>query len=199
MPLTKAIKGMNLPKTWRSSQHDPETVNTVKQAFPTMSASEIFNKYGIPKHIVWRIVFRLKLKHTPETLKRFRQEYTDRLLATHLRPESVKQRVRKRKATIKLEYYRVWEGKPQKTRLKLRVLTKRAYNAKNKMINMYGYILSDDPYTILYDNNTRRRPHDGEKRPRFRTEEYYTEKFHFHFKKAQTLKINNYDKEKIHP
>lgn len=151
------------------SRRNPQHVEIVKKYYPTMTGSEIEAKFAIQKNRADKIAHELGIKHTPETIERIRQEKKDRwkgLLNTLDR----KAIARKLSTRYKMEYYRKWEGKPQKTKLRLRETSYRIYKAKWHLATRYGYIETTDAYTLMYDKNTRRM-----------NEQYYTEKYGLKF------------------
>lgn len=151
------------------SRRNPQHVEIVKKYYPTMTGSEIEAKFGILKGRAEKIAKELGIKHTPETIERIRQEKKDRwkgLLNTLDR----KAIARKLSIRYKMEYYRKWEGKPQKTKLRLRETSYRIYKAKRHLVTRYGYIETTDAYTLMYDKDTRRM-----------NEQYYSDKYGLKF------------------
>lgn len=69
-----------------------------------------------------------------------------------------------------MEYYRKWEGKPQKTKLRLAETSYKVYKAKWNLIKRHGYIETTDAYTLMHDKDTQRM-----------NEKYYTEKYGLKF------------------
>lgn len=47
---------------------------------------------------------------------------------------------RRHSVCYKMEYYRKWEGKPQKTKLRLAETSYKVYKAKWNLVTRYGYI-----------------------------------------------------------
>lgn len=75
-----------------------------------------------------------------------------------------------RRKLFRMERWRVNNGTPQKTRLRMKSMPTKAYQAKWSLMRRHGYIETTDPYTLFYDENTRRM-----------NEAYYEEKYHLRF------------------
>lgn len=158
----------------RLSERDPRAVALVREHFPQMTGREIERAFGIPKGRAERIARDIGVRHTPQTLERLRREALERQAASRERIDYAAM-ARKCKALRRIDEYRVWEGKPQRTRYRLRRITARAYKARWHLCRHYGYAEAEgEPYTLLYDGGTRRV-----------REEYYVRKYKFDFKEAE--------------
>lgn len=161
------------------ARRNPEWVAIVRKRYPTMAGHEIERRFGITPNRANKIAHDLGIKHTPETEARLLREARSRLRANLGRVDQRKKAARWKRRR-QLDQWRVWEGKPQNTGFRFATMTRRAYKAKHYLLRKYGYIaVENEPYTLLYDSATRRRPHDGRKNG---TERYYTEKYHLQFR-----------------
>lgn len=155
-------------------QPNLQAIEAVKKYYATMTGAEIARMIGCQKGLINKVAKRLGLKHNEGVVSKA-LSYASKNQKRN--PETFKRSGKKLKLRRKLEEYRVWEGKPQLTRLKLKKITETAYKAKWYLVHHYGYYESDEPYTVLYDSQTRRRPSVGS----FGSEEYYTKKYHLKF------------------
>lgn len=154
---------------YERTRRNPQHVEIVKKYYPTMTGSEIEAKFGILKGRAAKIANELGIKHTPETQERIRQKIQDNITNNRHKID-FKELGHKRSVRYKMEYYRKWEGKPQKTKLKLAKTSQKTYKAKYNLINRYGYIETTDAYTLMYDRNTHRM-----------NEQYYAGKYKLRF------------------
>lgn len=151
------------------SRRNPQHVEIVKKYYPTMTGSEIEAKFSIQKNRADKIANDLGIKHTPETMERIRKkmEVVRREARANI---DYKAAGRRHSVCYKMEYYRKWEGKPQKTKLRLAETSYKVYKAKWNLVTRYGYIETTDAYTLMYDKNTRRM-----------NEQYYSDKYGLKF------------------
>lgn len=162
------------------SRRNPQWVAIVRKHYPTMAGHEIERRFGITANRANKIAQDLGIKHTPETVSRLQREASMRLKISRSKID-FKAKAAKWSARRRLDQFRVWEGKPQQTNFRFATMTQKAYKCKHYLIRTYGYLADEgDPYTLLFDANTRRRPYDGRKTG---TESYYTEKYHLKFEK----------------
>lgn len=154
---------------YERTRRNPWHVELVKKYYPTMTGSEMQTKFGISKKLFERIARELKLKHTPETLQRIEGK-KKRIWMDCLVNINFGKLGRKRSALYKMEYYRKWEGKPQKTKLRLAETSYKVYKAKWNLIKRHGYIETTDAYTLMYDKDTHRM-----------NEQYYAGKYKLRF------------------
>lgn len=153
-----------------------QAIEATKKYYATTTGNEIARRIGCTRGLINKIAKRLGLKHNEGVL----HEAIVRGSKTRKRnPESYQKGARKRKIRYRMEEYRVWEGKPQLTKLRLKKIGYKAYKAKWHLVNHYGYYESNEPYTILYDEKTRRRPLTGK-----HSEEYYIKKYGFKFEEG---------------
>lgn len=160
---------------WRS----PECLECiVRENIDKMSFNEIKRKFGVSS--VSQIAHRLGLEQSAELKERLRLENLQRLRASK---KDFKAIAAKCKRLRKMDELRVMSGLPQKTKFKIKTITKKSYKAKWWLIKQYGYYACDgEPYTLLYDETTKRMPfHETKKH----TERYYTEKYGLCFEKAE--------------
>lgn len=178
--LVRAHSGTML---YERAKRNPEWERIVREYYPTMAGHEIERRFGITPNRANIIARELGIRHTPETEARLQSETKERLRQARKNIDHEK-RARRWKARRRLDQYRVWDGKPQQTAFRFSTMTKRANKCKHYLISTYGYIaVEDEPYTLLYDHTTRRRPLDGCK---WGTERYYTEKYKLTFKELKT-------------
>lgn len=164
------------------TRRNPEWEAIVRKFYPTMAGHEIERAFGITFNRANKIAADLGLKHTPETLKRLRQEASKRF-KENIKKIDDEARTKKWKVRRRIDELRIMEGKPQQTNLRFRDTPKRTYNIKSHLVRTYGYIKSpDDPYTLLYDENTKRRIVGPKSTRKIGTEQYYENKYHLKFK-----------------
>lgn len=154
---------------YERTRRNPYHVELVRKYYPTMTGSEIQTRFGILKGRAEKIANELGIKHTPETQERIRQKFRDNL-ANNIHKIDFRELGRKTSIRYKMEYYRKWEGKPQKTKLRLAETSYKVYKAKWNLIKRHGYIETTDAYTLMYDKDTQRM-----------NEKYYTEKYGLKF------------------
>lgn len=154
---------------YERTRRNPQHVEIVKKYYPTMTGSEIEAKFGVLKGRAEKIAYQLGIKHTPETMERIRRkmEVVRREARANIDHKAAG---RRHSVCYKMEYYRKWEGKPQKTKLRLAETSYRVYKAKWHLITRHGYIETTDAYTLMYDKDTQRM-----------NEKYYTEKYGLKF------------------
>lgn len=154
---------------YERTRRNPQHVEIVKKYYPTMTGSKIEAKFGVLKGRAEKIAYQLGIKHTPETMERIRRkmEVVRREARANI---DYKAAGRRHSVCYKMEYYRKWEGKPQKTKLRLAETSHRVYKAKWHLITRHGYIETTDAYTLMYDANTHRI-----------NEQYYAEKYKLKF------------------
>lgn len=164
-------------KRYELSTRDAEWERIVRENYPFMSGHEIERKFNITRNRANKIAHSLGLKHNDETIARLKRERVES--ATRARNASSEaKRKAKWKARRRLDEMRVWEGKPQKTRFRFRVMSQKAYKAKWCLCNKRGYIESTDPYILLYDKHTKRTVSNM----RYcGTEKFYEEKYKLKF------------------
>ncbi len=86
----------------------------------------------------------------------------------------------------RMDELRILSGEQQRTGFRFGATTLRAYKAMHHLVHVYGYIRHpDEPYTLLYDEGTRRRIVGPESNRRVGTEQYYEKKYHINFKEQQ--------------
>ena len=154
---------------YERTRRNPQHVEIVKKYYPTMTGSEIEAKFSIRKKRAYKIANELGIKHTPETQERIRKkmEVVRREARANI---DYKAAGRRHSVCYKMEYYRKWEGKPQKTKLRLAETSYKVYKAKWNLIKRHGYIETTDAYTLMYDRNTHRM-----------NEQYYAGKYKLRF------------------
>lgn len=160
------------------NRRNPEWVRIVREYYPTMAGHEIERRFGISPNRANKIAQDLGLKHAPETEARLQHEKAERLRTNRAKIDQ-KAKVAKWKARRRLDQFRVWQGIPQRTNFRFPSMTARAYKAKHYLMRTYGYLAcEDEPYTLFYDSETKRRSYDGRKNG---TESYYAQKYHLKF------------------
>lgn len=156
------------------SVRDPKTIEIVRKHYPTMTASEIGAMYGMTKSRVNKIAREIGVCHNEETWKRIKEISYAKMKQSRYK---IDWHAIAKKSLIKrrLDEYRVWEGKPQLTRMKLKSITTKSYKAKWHLIHNYGYVETDEPYTLMFGTDTQRR-NTG----KF-SENYYSEVYNLKF------------------
>lgn len=154
---------------YERTRRNPYHVELVRKYYPTMTGSEIQTRFGILKGRAEKIANELGIKHTPETQERIRQkmEVVRREARANI---DYKAAGRRHSVCYKMEYYRKWEGKPQKTKLRLAETSYKVYKAKWNLVTRHGYIETTDAYTLMYDKDTHRM-----------NEQYYAGKYKLRF------------------
>lgn len=154
---------------YERTRRNPYHVELVKKYYPTMTGSEMQARVGILKGRAERIAHELGIEHTPDTLERIKNKMA--VVRREARANIDYKAVgHKHAVRYKMEYYRKWEGKPQKTKLRLAETSYKVYKAKWHLVKRHGYIETTDAYTLMYDKDTQRM-----------NEKYYTEKYGLKF------------------
>lgn len=127
--------------------------------FPTMSAPEISTIIGVRRETINRWVKSAGVKHTESTNKRLREKSLKRAIAAS--KANAKEIAKKvsiaRKRLFRIEQFRVLNGTPQKTKLKIRIVSKRTTKAMSAAARNRNYFYeSIDDMTLYYDRQTRR-------------------------------------------
>lgn len=164
------------------SRRNPWYVEIVKKHYADMAGNEIDRMYGVGKGRANKIAAKLGLTHSPETWERINRKIEKNRKLSQTKENRMKA-ARTWKISFRIDERRVWEGKSQFTKLKVAQISHRAYKRKWHLIRYYGYIESEEPYTLLYDKNTQRRI--GERRgggKRYYNEEYFSNNFGLIFK-----------------
>lgn len=136
-----------------------ETVERIVAMYPTMSRREISAELGITDYAVDLIVYRLGLKHTEETLRRFEERRIDGQRAWAKTPEGragFAAMGQTRKRIVKIERLRMMGGQQQQTGIRLWIFPKKVRAAIWNLRNRYGYRHTINSYTLYYDAQTRR-------------------------------------------
>lgn len=134
-----------------------DTLKNVAEMYPVMSASEIARATGLSKSTVQRAARQLGVRHNQATMERLDRERRQRAVENVANVDH-KAIGRKRRAMYRLEYFRLWEGKPQQTSLKLATISSRQYNTLWYLCKKRGYFHHEDDaeLTLRYDGRTRR-------------------------------------------
>lgn len=195
-PRTEVAKavGLSVWTVWKFARenggemlyrHSDSYMQIVIDNYRNMSGREIVRRFGIPQTSVYAIVRRLGLKHSPE----FIQGERNRLSKLHLlrSKEAIMRGARKRQIKMRMEEMRVWEGKEQLTKFRLKSMCNKDCRIKSKLIRKYNYFaIEGEPYVLYYDSQTRRltgRNSLGRINSRS-SESYYTKKYGFTFAPA---------------
>lgn len=157
---------------------NPQWVAIIREHYPHMAGHEIERRFGISPNRANKIAQDLGIKHSPETEARLQREAKERLRINRSKVDH-KAKAAKWAARRRLDQFRVWEGKPQQTNFRFATMTSKAYKCKHYLMRTYGYLgCEGEPYTLLYNSKTKRRPYDGRKTG---TESYYSQKYHLKF------------------
>lgn len=150
----------------------------VRSHYQTTTGTEIAAIFGCTKQAVYAAARQLGIKHSPEFTREILRSNRERLVA--IVAATKEQRIRKWKTRRRLDQMRIFEGKPQETKLRFREMPKRAYRAKWRLIHLYGYIPADgSPYILHYNSNTSRRTSSRYGEAHFET------RYHFRFEPAE--------------
>ncbi len=142
----------------------------ISEMYPHYSKLEIQRMTGIPASAVTRYVKRTGAEHTDACKERLKKKALDQLAANRKKVDRKKQAV-KRRVLYRMEYYRLWEGKPQLTCLRLARMPHRVYAAAWALCKRYGYDWDKQSFTLEITPGTRR---NGK-------EEYFTKKYGLKF------------------
>lgn len=133
----------------------------VAENYGSMPGHEIDRKFGFSKgysNYVARKI--LNIEHGEEAKRKIQQRHAENI--NKAREKHGKDYLHKRwKLSRRMDEIRIMSGLPQKKKFKFKELPSRAYRARYRLLNVYHYIKSTDPYTLLYDSNTQRRPLTG--------------------------------------
>lgn len=159
------------------SRRSPESVRIVRELYPTTPGNEIDRLQGWGKGRANGIARDIGVEHNAETKRRIRECQTNGL--RKVKPERLKEAGRRLHVLRRIEEMRVMSGQPQQTRIRLKTMPLRCYSAKWHLCRHYGYYECEgEPYTLLYDEKTRRRLNT---RTRISSEEYYTKTYGLRF------------------
>lgn len=159
---------------YERSKRNKKWERIVRQHYHHMSGHEIERRFGITHGRANKIARSLGLKHSPELEQRIREDGNRNLRNTRT-PESYMQAAKKRKARRRIDELRAWEGKEQLTKLRLKTMPHKSYQAKWHLIRHFNYFAVDgEPYILGYDEDTRRNAR----------EQHYTEKYGLRFLQA---------------
>lgn len=113
----------------------------VRRWYPTMSAMEIVNRFGLNCHYstIERYGRSLGVKKDAS----FREAWNKKVGAANRR-------------TYLMERLRVQSGMPKRTGKRVRTAPERVYLARFFLIHRHGYIRTKDMLVLLYDSNTKR-------------------------------------------
>ena len=164
---------------------NPHWVAIVRKYYPTMAGHEIERRFGITHNRANKIAADLGIRHTPETEARLREEAAQ-CLKRNLHKMDHVARAKTWKRRRRMDELRILSGEQQRTGFRFGATTLRAYKAMHHLVHVYGYIRHpDEPYTLLYNEGTRRRIVGPESNRRVGTEQYYEKKYHINFKEQQ--------------
>lgn len=146
----------------------------VRKYYPTMTAREISEKFGYSRTRIIAWARRSGVRHDVATEERIRHEQLQRLVVSR-RNMDVKAAAEKRSRKRRLDELLVMSGRKPLTRLRLRAMPRKAYQARWYLERRYDYFtVEGEPYSLYYDSETRR----------CRNETYYTEKYGLRFIKS---------------
>lgn len=123
--------------------------------------------------------FRIKAKHSEETLKRIHHRIRHENILFTRTPTAIQKRKNYLRRIRIVEIERLLSGQKQLTRKKYSIVPRRAQKAVTHLCYKYNYFRLDDQLTLYYDSETRRledRRNGGES--------YYTKKYGIKFKQA---------------
>ena len=124
------------------------SLQAVAALYPDMTAREVARATGLSKSTVLHIAAQLSLSHTPDTLRRI-AEQRRRILKEGRENRDLQAAGRRRRALFRLEYYRLWEGKPQRTALRLSRFSRRQYHALWYLMKRYGYVRAEGDTSLV--------------------------------------------------
>lgn len=156
-----------------SRKHD-NIEDIIRKMWPTMTAKEIAEKTGISKSVIIRWRKRLGVEHTPETMLRISAKRANILDAARNDKACQAKRTSTLKHVRRMEEIRFMSGMKQKTRLRIKVLPDKVYNALWNLEKKYNYFFETNAAVAYYDSLTNRNPNEA----------YYTKKYGIRFVEA---------------
>lgn len=142
-------------------RRDPRLVELVRLHYPTMSGGEMEARFGIRGKRADAIARELGVRHTPETAARLRAKSSETLRANRRNVDHARAG-RRLHALHRLEEMRVWEGRAQRTRLRVKSMPTRAYKARWGLVARFGYTVdADDPFTLHRRAGAHRSPYEA--------------------------------------
>jgi len=170
------VRGRGGELDYSRNSRTPEWERIVRENYATMSGHDIERKFGISRNRANKIAKDLGLEHSEETKERIRLNLARALREGRSHIDHTR-RVAKWKAKHRIDEMRVWEGKPQRTRFKIRIICGKAYKAKWHLLKRYGYLPIDgSEYEVGYNETTDRR-----NRSKVWNEDYYVRRYGFKF------------------
>lgn len=141
----------------------------VKRWWPTRSASEIEQAYGIPSSTSRKIASRLGIAHGGGTAQRLEAKREANLQASRQADprraawgRSHAKAIKKREARRRLDQWRAWEGKPTRYRYPVAAMGRKARQSRRYLIACRGYEpCPSDPLTLWRTAATRPAKHEA--------------------------------------
>lgn len=171
---------------WKKIQGIEEII---RQYYPTMGSAEIAAKTGIKTATICQWAKKLKIKHTAETAERLKAKKREHM--REIARTCIDKRIKTWKVRRRIDELRIMQGQSQQTAHKFKELSSRAYSARQRLIKSRLYIKSDeDPYTLLYDNQTKRPAASSR-----HSEAHYEKAYHFRFKPSEAQRLEKAERE----
>lgn len=128
----------------------------VRRWWPTRSASEIEEIYGISRSTAAFIARRFGLVHAAGTVERLRTKRMDNMEKTALWHQRHAAGVRRREARRRMDLWSKWENKPTRYRYVYATMNRKAQRSRHYLICKRGYKPDpDDTYTLIRTDGTR--------------------------------------------
>lgn len=123
--------------------------DTVREAWPHMSAREIEEKYGINRRTAANIARRCGWSHDPATAARLLRKKSLNL-SHHMGAERERKRTARFRLTRRMEELRVLSGMPQRTKFRFASAPRRVHAARHRLAARFR-LLQDcgDAYTLI--------------------------------------------------
>lgn len=169
---------------WARAQYQglSEKHRRVLELYPDHTTKEIADMLGYRPTTVNVIARRHGVKHNKDVLERASDNRRRNLLLA-ITPEANKKKSDSMKKLYRMEARRVELGLKKKSKYRVKSIPDRVYKAKHNLVHKYGYIYTDDPYTLFYDEHTNRCISDNRtgRAGLFTEDKYYTQKYGIKF------------------
>lgn len=164
----------NMEKTRTKNNGLTDKQKAIVAMYPNHSVTEIGAYLNCGCAGLYKLVKKLGLKHTEETSRRIKHKQMENLKKAY--SDEVNAKRKKTRARIQMmEKFRAISGEPQLTNIRMKQMPDKSYHAKYHLIHKHGYFgFEGEPYTIGYDQNTKRC-----------NEEYFKKKYGFKFEEDE--------------
>ena len=155
-----------------STKHE-NIEETIRELWPTMTASEISKATGISRSVVIRWKGRLGLKHSSETESRIKEQRAEKFRLAKLTMDRSKMAA-SWMHTRSMDDWRALGGMKQKTKFKIKVVPNKTYRVMWYLSKKYNYFFENDKTTVYFDSMT----------ARTKNEKYFIEKYGIRFEEV---------------